>query len=200
MAKGGEARATVDAAILQHAVGADGHSIGKFDAALEDAIDVDRDIAAADQLAAHVDTRRIGEGDAALHQLHGNVSLVHALQLGKLQLAVDAFGLPGRIRMRGRHRHAFGNGQGDDVGQVVLALRVAVAQRRQPARQSGGRRDEDAGVDFADRALGIVGILLFDDAGHLAADPDDAAIAMWIVEVGRKQRQRAVARSGNQSP
>jgi hypothetical protein len=66
--------------------------------------------------------------------------------------------------MGGNDRQALGHGQGDDVGQVVLALGIAVAQGRQPARQRVGGRDEDAGVDLADRTLGIVGILFLDDA------------------------------------
>ena len=51
-----------------HAVGADAHAVAELDAALEDAADVDLDVAAADELAAHVEARRVGQAHARLHQ------------------------------------------------------------------------------------------------------------------------------------
>jgi hypothetical protein len=98
----------------------------ELDAALEHAIDVDRDVAPAQQFAAHVDARRVASVTPAVHQAFGDIALVHALQFGQLQLAVHALGFPGGIGMRGRHRHALADSPGDDVGQVVLALRVAL--------------------------------------------------------------------------
>jgi hypothetical protein len=53
------------------------------------------------------------------------------------------------VGLRRRHRHALADRQADDVGQVILALRVVVAQRRQPALERRGRRGHEAGVDLA---------------------------------------------------
>ena len=41
---------------------------------------------------------------------------LRAFELGELDLAVDALGLPTGIRVRGDHRHALGHRQGNDVG------------------------------------------------------------------------------------
>ena len=59
-------------------------------AAFEDAVDVDLDIAAALQLAAHVEARRVGQAHAGVHQRLGAAALQPALQIGQLRGAVDA--------------------------------------------------------------------------------------------------------------
>ncbi len=192
-------RMRADHGVLDHAVRVDAHAVLQLDAALEDAIDVDEHVAAADQLAAHVDAVGIGERDALRQQRLGDVALMDAFEPGQLVLAVDAIGFPVVVRLGGRDLHAFGHGHGHDVGQVVLALRVAVAEQRQPARQRRARRDEDAGVDLADRALGVVSILLLDDAGHFSIDADDAAIAPGILEMRSEQGQPVFARAGDQA-
>jgi hypothetical protein len=64
------------------------------------------------------------------------------------------------------HRHAVGHGELDHVGQVVLALGVAVVQPRQPAFEQAGRHGHDAAVDLVDLALGLGGVLLLDDGQH----------------------------------
>ena len=197
--EGTDNAAGADHGIFQHTVGLDAHAVTQHHAALEHAIDVDRDVAAADQLAAHVDARRIGQRHAGFHQRLGDIALMHALQRGELHFAVHAFGFPRCIGMGGHHRHAFRHRQGDDVGQVVLALRIAVAQRRQPARQRRGGCHQDAGIDFADRLFGIVGVLLLDDARHQSLASDDAAIALRVVDVRGEQRQRVLARRCDQA-
>ena len=72
----------------------------------------------------------------------------------------------------------------DDVGQVVLALRVVVPERASHVRQLRGRRGHDAGVDLADRALARRRVLLLDDLPHRAARiAHDAAVAGRVVEL-----------------
>jgi hypothetical protein len=126
--EGLDLRAGSDVGVADHAVGADAHAIAQADAAFEDAVDVDLDLAAAQQLAAHVQPRRVGQAHAGLHQRLGAGALEAALQVGQLHGAVDTqhFGLV--VGLGGHHRHAFGHGHGDDIGQVVLALRVVVLQ------------------------------------------------------------------------
>ncbi len=89
----------------------------------------------------------------------------------------------GLIR-RGRHR--------EDIGQVVLALGIAVAQPRQPGTQHPGLRQHDAGIDQSDRALVGAGVLLFDDGGNPAAVIEhQATVAGGIGELRREHAQGA---------
>ena len=64
--------------------------VAELDTALEDAADIDLDIAAAGEFAAQVEARRIGEAHARLHQRIGPAALQRALELGELGRAVDA--------------------------------------------------------------------------------------------------------------
>jgi hypothetical protein len=169
------------------------HAVGQFDTAFEHAADVDRDVASADQFAAHVDAGRIQQVHALFQQRNGDVQLVAALEFGQLHLAVHAGDFPFGRRVRGHHRHAAGDRLGHDVGQVVLALRIVVLQRAQPAVQVAGRDHHDAAVDFLDRALFRRRILFFDDAHDLAILADDAAQAEGIVLHHGQDRQLVIA-------
>ena len=77
--------AGADARIADHAVRADAHAVAELHLAFEDAVDVDLDVAAAGQLAAHVEARRVGQAHAGLHQRVGLRALQAALQVGQLQ-------------------------------------------------------------------------------------------------------------------
>ena len=84
----------------------------------------------------------------------------------------------------------FGGGGGEHVGEVVLALRVVVGQVRQPALQRGGFGGDDAGVDDADAALFLVGVLLLDDGADAAFGiAHDAAVAGGVREFGDQHRE-----------
>jgi len=113
-----------------------------------------------------VDAGGIGERDARGEQPAGDVLPVHPLELGELRLAVDAERLPGGPGLHRAHRDAFADGGRDHVGQVVLALRVVVAEAREPAREMPRRQDHDPGVHLAQGAFGRSGVLLLDDALH----------------------------------
>ena len=80
-------RAGGDARIADHAVRADAHAVAELDLAFEDAVDVDLDVAAAAQLAAQVEARRVGQAHAGFHQ--------------RLGLARAGSGAPGRPAARG---------------------------------------------------------------------------------------------------
>ncbi len=199
MAKRRDARTGGDAAVFDHAVGGDADVISQFDAAFKNAIHIDADIAAAAQFATDVDARRIGQRDPGFQQRRGLVALMHALQRGELQFAIHAFGFPTGVGMCGNDGQTFAHSERDNVGEVVLALRILFAQHGQPARQRGGGRDEYAGVDFADAALGFIRILFFDNARDLAIFADDAAVTVRIVELRGEQGEGAVARRVEQA-
>ena len=73
-------RAGLDARIADHAVRADAHAVAELHPALEDAVDVDLDVAAAEQLAALVETCRIGQAHAGVEQGLGTAPLQAALE------------------------------------------------------------------------------------------------------------------------
>ena len=186
-------RAGTDDRIADHAVRADAHAVGQLDAPFEHAVDVHFDVAAAQQLAAQVEAGRVGQAHARVHQLLGPRALVAPLQLGQLARAVDPQHLGVAARMRGDHRHAVGDGHRDDVGQVVLALRVVVAQAAEPALERRGGRGHHAGVDLADLALRRRRVLVLDDALHRVAIAHDAPVAAGVGQLDGQQRQAFTA-------
>jgi hypothetical protein len=132
MAEGGDPRSCTDLDVLQHAIRADFDRIGQFDLALENAADINEDVAAVAKITAHIDPIWVSQTNAANQHGIGDVALMHALQFGQLHLAVDPQHLPLTIRLGGAHRHTFGHCQRHDVGQVILALGVVIGQPAQP--------------------------------------------------------------------
>mgnify|MGYP002064465049 CR=1 FL=1 len=79
-----------------------------------------------------VGTRRVGETDTLLHQFADESRLQRALGLGQLFLVVDSHDLRPVVCLDTPHRDALRNRHRNDVGQVVLALRIVVAQVVEP--------------------------------------------------------------------
>ena len=65
------------------------------------------------------------------------------------------------------HRYAIKNCKLDDVGQVVLVLRVFVAKACQPFAQQGGGHRHDAAVNFMNLALNITGVFVLNNGANL---------------------------------
>ena len=125
--------------------------------------------------------------------------LQRTLRLGELDLVVDAEHLGDRRRSEWRdldlvlHRHR------DDVGQVVLALRIGIAQLGEPTAQALDRHRHDAGVALADLALAGVRVLLFDDPQYFATRiAHDAAVSGGIGELDGEQSERLRTRERDQ--
>src|SRR3990167_2827118 len=170
-----------NAAVDNHAVGADLHIVAQRHVAFKDAVDVDAAILAYADTAANVDTGRIDQRSARHHQLVRQLLLVHALQPGQLPLVVDAFHFHRVIHQTTDHRHVVIIGQLHYIGQVVLALRIVVRDLGQPGLQIQRVRQHDAGVHFADLADFVAGILFLDDLPyHAGMITDDAAVALGI--------------------
>ena len=183
-------RAGTEGRVGNHAVGADAHAFAELDPALEDAVDIDLDILAADQLAAQVEARRVGQAHARDHQLVGAAALVGALELGQLGRAVDAGDLHRVADPVPEHARAVGDRELHDVGQVVLVLGVAVVESRQPAAQQAGRHRHDAAVDLGDAVLRVSRVLVLDDGLHVANRvAHDAAVAGRVGHLQRQQCQ-----------
>ncbi len=199
MAEGMHHRARAHTHIAQHGVGPHAGAVGQMHFAFEHAAHVDEHIAATVQRAAHVDAARVGQGDARVEQAARSAQLHHALQMRELAAVVHAEHIVRVGHGGGAHRHTVGHGQGHHVGEVVLALRVVVAQLAQPAAQGGQRRAQNAGVAFAHRALRRRGVFVFDDALHRAVGTtQNAAIACRVVQLDGEQGERARLRLRHQ--
>ncbi len=194
MGKSEDLRVGADCHVAEHAIGADARAIPQHHTPVEHAVDVDRHVAAAHEFAAHVDACRIGQRHTLLEQRVCNVALMHPLQFGQLDPAVDPFRLPLAVRMDRVDRALIRNGQTDDVGEVVLALRVVVGDSAEPALERRSRGDQDAGVHLTDRALFGRRVFVFDDADHASVAAHDAAIAGRIAHLDRQQRHGAFRR------
>jgi hypothetical protein len=171
----------------------DAHAVAEFDTAFDDAIDVDFHIAAAFELAAQIETRRIGQAHALLAQRARLALLEMAFELGELPGIVRAEGFALVAAIQDRGRHAFVRRLREHVGEVELALRVAVVEVVRPHAQAARVGGKDAGVDGGDRALIGRGVF-FLDHGARAADAvaDHAPVAARIEQFGGKQGERRV--------
>ena len=194
MSKGSQTRSGADAGIGQYAVGADFDGFVEHDLALENAVDVDEHIAPADQTSANVDACRVGQAYALLHQPFGSAALGDAFQLGQLYFAVNAEHFPFVFRVGGTNRQARLDGHADDVGQVILLLRVVVRQATQPFIKARGRHGHDAGIDFTDAAFSRRRILLLDDTYNLpGVVAHDTPIAVRIGQLDSQDGQSVVS-------
>ena len=152
-----------DGAILEEAVGAYADAIAQFYLTLEEAVDVDGDIAPGPQPTPHVDAVGIEEGHPFAHEVLGDAALIASLQVRELQAVVDPQDLFLPVRLAGGDGLAIRHRQGDDIRQVVLALGIVVIQSRQPIVQLGSIGHQEAGVDFLDGEFGLAGVPGFDN-------------------------------------
>ena len=113
--------------------------------------------------------------DAALHDLG---------DLGQLDAGVDAQTLGGVVGGERQHGTAGVAANLEHVGEVELALGVVIADLGQRVEQGAGVEAVEAGVALVDRRLLGRGVLLLDDALHLAVGvADDATVASGIVQL-----------------
>jgi hypothetical protein len=83
----------------------------------------------------------------------------------------------------------------DEIGEVVLALRVVRRERIERLEERRRRKRVDAAVDLADRALLARRVALFDNAHDLSGSiADDASVAVRIVELDGEHGRRGASR------
>ena len=127
---------------------------------------------------------RIENGHAIAHPAFADAAVVGLGQGGQLHAVVHA--LDGE-RVRGGERADLAGRLGgfQCVGQVELALRVVRLQSGDRLGEHGGLEHVDRGVHLLHGEFAAVGVLLLDDAQHVAfAVADDAAVAGRVVEDG----------------
>ena len=168
--------------------------------AFKNAVDVDLDIAATAELTTHIQSRRVGQPRALVHQGLRLAQLEAALKFGQLHGAVDAGHLRGVGDLVRGHRHTVGHGHLDDVGEVVLALRIFVVQPAQPVAQQARGQGHDAAVNFGDGALGLAGVLVLNNRQHSppGRSAHNAAVAAGLRQGQREQGQLPAVAKGQQ--
>src|SRR5687768_17329290 len=96
-------------------------------------------------------------------------------------------------------RRALGDREADQIGEVILLLRVAVVDLLQPGAEAPRAQGIEAGVDLSDRAFGGRGVAgLHDALDAPAAVAHDAPVRRGVVEI-RRQNREAVARGREQA-
>jgi hypothetical protein len=150
---------------------------------LEDGVGLERDV--------DVDPGRLGVANRHpfAHPTLDRAPVELAMQRRELDAVIDALGLPRVVDRQPTNRRAVGAGYADDVGEIALALRVAVGEPGQCRAQRGRVESVDAGVDLADLQLHLVGVLLLDHRSDGAARvAHDAPVPGGHVEVGGEDR------------
>jgi uncharacterized metal-binding protein len=109
---------------------------------------------------------------------------------GQVRTVIDAHHFLGgssdhRDLFARRHR------QCQQVGQVELALGVAILHLRQRGQQKRRVHGVDAGVDLTDRELRGRAVFVLDDPHDLATFANQPPIAVWICQRCTEQTQLA---------
>ena len=127
--------------------------------------------------------RRVDDDRAVAHGLLDGAAVELGAETGQLHLVVDTLGLPEVGDEVRAHPETAPAGDGDDVREVLLALRVVGAHLGEGFAQDRRVERVEATVDLADRALLLVGVLLLDDRDDRALRvTDDAAVARGVLE------------------
>ena len=81
----------------------------------------------------------------------------------------------------------------DQVGEVVLVLRVGPTDAAKGRTEQTRAHDHDRRVDLGDQALVGVRVALFDDARYRAVlRVHDASVTRRVLDLGRQDRQRGL--------
>ena len=117
----------------------------------------------------------------------------------KLLLVVDAQHVLGGDRVHDRDAGAVRPGDAEDVGDVVLAVRVVVAGPSEPVEERAGPEAVVGGVHLPDFELPGRRVLLLDDAFEVAGRiAENASVTRWVGDLGgregRVRRRRAMRR------
>ena len=87
--------------------------------------------------------------------------------LRELDPVVDALGLQVVVEDAGAHPASDGRAYATTSVRYSSPLALRGLQAGQPSAERGCVEDVDAGVDLGEVELGVVGVRLLDDAGHL---------------------------------
>ncbi len=178
--------------VAQTAERPDSHAIAQHHLTFQHDIDIDRDIAPDRHHTALIEAARIRQSNPMQTQRMGCTLLVMPFQPRQLPWIVGPLDLD-RIRAdHERRRPMFTGSHGEDIGEVILALGIAIAQRRQPDAQGSHIDRHDAGIDGPHRALIRTGIAILDDRRNPSLTvANHPTVAGRIRRFAGQHRQRA---------
>jgi hypothetical protein len=107
--------------------------IARRNLALDMTLTVDFDVTPDFDRAAHVDPCRVDERHTVRHEFARAQPAIFGFDLGELDFVVNTENLCHGRRDERCDPHAVGNGHGDDVGQIILALSIGITQISEPA-------------------------------------------------------------------
>src|SRR6202050_2670120 len=186
-------------AVTNDTTGAHAHAVAEHDPAFEHDVHVQEYVHAMADRAAHVKTRGIRHRDAAEHQRVRGLLAPGGLKIAKLRLVVYPQHLGQCRRDERPHRDLVLHRHGDDIREVVLALRVGVTEAREPLASQGGGSCQHTGIALGERALAGVRVLVLDDAHYLSfGSAHDAAVAAGVLSAHGEQAYGPRACQGEQ--
>ena len=171
-----------DDAVFDHTAGANFDAVAKLNVAFKDNVSINLNISPVRQGPAQIETRWIAQHYAGQQQLFGLLRLINALETRKLQTVIHAVRFTDARRMNGGNFTPFVVRHRNDIGDVVLTLRVVVIELRQPALHICAIGNQDTGVDLLNLTLFIAGVFVFNDTRYVAVLTRDTAIARWVVQ------------------
>ena len=152
---------------------------------------LDGHVAAEHRIVAERDRLRRQQRDPGEHDLAAPPLLEETLDRGQLDPRIDAEHLV-RVRLDCRDPLSGGVGELDDIGEIIVAGGVGLADLVEEGRAARAGKGHDAGVAEADGALGRRGVLDFADRDQPCAVHDQPAIGGRI--------RRAEAENGDFGP
>ncbi len=120
---------------------------------------------------------RVDDGHAVAHPPLEDAPVHLRAERRELDPVVGALGLHHVVDRERGHGAAVLARQRDRVGEVVLALRVVVADPRQRRVEELRVERDDAAVDLADRGVLLARVVLLHDRGDTVVVADDAPVA-----------------------
>jgi hypothetical protein len=166
--RGSDHHVVTDPAVFDGAVGLEVNAAPDAGRALDRAAGLDARIPAHVHVGFDPGALRVDDGDAGVHQLVQLAAMQRTLGLGQQRPRVDAECLLGVLQAHGLHPAPVAHGLFDDVGQVDLALFVAIVDTGQALPQELGVQQIDPRVALRDLELIGSGVGRLDDALHAA--------------------------------
>ncbi len=150
--EGADPHAVADGRLFDMAEGQNLDVVADRHTGTEHHVWADGDVAAQPRVERQEHAGRVGQGRPCRHRQGAQADLHQRLGHRQVGAGVDAQHLFGR-RLDDGAVAAVGTGQGDHVGQIVLALGVVVADPVQPSEQAGSVDGHDAGIAQIDAEL-----------------------------------------------
>ena len=195
---GADDRAGAHLRPLKMAKGANLDAFGDRYAGAEHGIGADRHIRAEYRIEAEPGGRRIQERRPVFHRCLAETRLQHRFRLGELGTVVDAHDFFRRCHSMDAIEAASA-GASDDIGEVIFALGVVVADVVEKGKEMPAVDRDDAGIAQCNLGVDGIGVEALDDALKPAVRPkNEAAVCGVVVGLESEYRERRAGAPGSQ--